>query len=464
MENYLKDSKTGSQVQKAPSQIFVGGLPEKTTEEVLHKYFSTFGHLTECRIVINHETQQSKGFAFVSYFDPKVAEKVLSQKTHKLLKKSITLKAAQSKEDAQASLQEESSRRMFVGNIPFQAKESEVRKLFSKYGEVEKVDLKPQSGHGIVTFKDRMSVIKLLQPEVPIEIVYSGNTLECRLYTLQPKTRSNMSQKGNESFNMNNSEGGEAQFETRNRSSLLRGDQLLNLLNMDSYKQVDKVHGNSEHLSGFGQDQSRQIYESRVFPVGANPENISVMSVGESQSRHSDRGGNRLQSSKNSDKSKTGSIKGENKSNNVKQAYDAVFEGEDEEDLLHNVKQKGTTGLMDVTSTQLSVFFQNDPRSSFGVEHDRQQAARMQQHQSVKMGSLLIREQKPFGENDGQAKFKSEIKPATKPFAAPQSQLAYPSSAQLAPLANPDLQNPNHTKAPPKQPTTAMEKIFKNLK
>jgi cold-inducible RNA-binding protein len=82
-------------------QLFVGGLPEKTCELALSDYFSTFGYLTECRIVRDQVTHQSRGFAFVTFSSPEATEKVLSWKKHVFLKKEISVKAAETKVETQ---------------------------------------------------------------------------------------------------------------------------------------------------------------------------------------------------------------------------------------------------------------------------------------------------------------------------------------------------------------------------
>jgi len=51
------------------NSIFVGNLSFNTTEEHLRTFFSTAGTVTGVRIVIDKDTQKSKGFAFVEFLD-----------------------------------------------------------------------------------------------------------------------------------------------------------------------------------------------------------------------------------------------------------------------------------------------------------------------------------------------------------------------------------------------------------
>jgi RNA recognition motif-containing protein len=46
--------------------IFVGSLSFKTTEEELQKEFEAFGEVGSVKIILDHETLKSRGFAFVT--------------------------------------------------------------------------------------------------------------------------------------------------------------------------------------------------------------------------------------------------------------------------------------------------------------------------------------------------------------------------------------------------------------
>ena len=49
------------------AKIFIGGLPVSTTDADLYNYFSKFGPIKECNIIINRETGLSRGFGFVDF-------------------------------------------------------------------------------------------------------------------------------------------------------------------------------------------------------------------------------------------------------------------------------------------------------------------------------------------------------------------------------------------------------------
>jgi hypothetical protein len=52
------------------TKIFIGGLPVSTTDSDLFDYFSKFGPVRECNIIVNRETGMSRGFGFVEFVYP----------------------------------------------------------------------------------------------------------------------------------------------------------------------------------------------------------------------------------------------------------------------------------------------------------------------------------------------------------------------------------------------------------
>jgi RNA recognition motif-containing protein len=76
-------------------------LPKKASNDTLQEYFEKFGKTVECRIVTDKITQQSRGFAFVTYLDEASFHKAVSCKTHKYLKAVISVKPAMSKNESE---------------------------------------------------------------------------------------------------------------------------------------------------------------------------------------------------------------------------------------------------------------------------------------------------------------------------------------------------------------------------
>ena len=64
------------ELQQQQSKLFVGGLAHDTTTESLRIYFGQYGRLQKAEVIRDHRTQRSRGFGFVIYQQPAVAEQV----------------------------------------------------------------------------------------------------------------------------------------------------------------------------------------------------------------------------------------------------------------------------------------------------------------------------------------------------------------------------------------------------
>lgn len=49
------------------TKIFVGGVTPETTSEELKDYFAQFGEVAEAQIMVDHTTNRSRGFGFVTF-------------------------------------------------------------------------------------------------------------------------------------------------------------------------------------------------------------------------------------------------------------------------------------------------------------------------------------------------------------------------------------------------------------
>ncbi|MED6118747.1 hypothetical protein PIB30_005585 [Stylosanthes scabra] len=79
-------------------KIFVGGLPQFFTDDELKEYFSTYGNIVECQIMLDRKTGRSRGFGFVTFDNEDSVEKVFSAgKIHELGGKQVEIKKAEPK-------------------------------------------------------------------------------------------------------------------------------------------------------------------------------------------------------------------------------------------------------------------------------------------------------------------------------------------------------------------------------
>ena len=61
------------------TRLYVGNLSFHTTEETLQQQFSQFGAIAEVKLMLDRETGQSRGFAFVSMADADGARKAIAE-------------------------------------------------------------------------------------------------------------------------------------------------------------------------------------------------------------------------------------------------------------------------------------------------------------------------------------------------------------------------------------------------
>jgi len=86
--------------RKAKMNIYVGNLSYKMTDEDLGKLFSTYGAVSESKIVIDRETGRSKGFGFVEMPNQAEGDEAIKQLDGKEIEgRSIKVNVAKPKED-----------------------------------------------------------------------------------------------------------------------------------------------------------------------------------------------------------------------------------------------------------------------------------------------------------------------------------------------------------------------------
>uniref|UniRef100_A0A3Q3C3M2 DAZ-associated protein 1 n=1 Tax=Haplochromis burtoni TaxID=8153 RepID=A0A3Q3C3M2_HAPBU len=156
-------------------KLFVGGLDWSTTQETLRNYFSQYGEVVDCVIMKDKTTNQSRGFGFVKFKDPNCVRTVLETKPHNLDGRNIDPKPctprgmqpekSRTKEGWKGSKADSNkSKKIFVGGIPHNCGEPELRDYFNRFGVVTEVvmiyDAEKQRprGFGFITFEAEQSV------------------------------------------------------------------------------------------------------------------------------------------------------------------------------------------------------------------------------------------------------------------------------------------------------------------
>jgi RNA recognition motif-containing protein len=169
------------------NKIFVGGVSWATDEKKFTDHFGPFGEITDCVIMRNLTTGNSRGFGFVTFADSSSVDKVFEVPEHNIDGKKLDLKIAVARGEMTrpGQPQDQKARRtckVFLGGIHLETTKTELEEYFGKYGPVAEavVMMDRESGRsrgfGFVTFQSEDTVDRLLQEEHEIR----GRKIDCK--------------------------------------------------------------------------------------------------------------------------------------------------------------------------------------------------------------------------------------------------------------------------------------------
>ncbi|KAG2250091.1 hypothetical protein Bca52824_089719 [Brassica carinata] len=166
-------------------KLFIGGISWDTDEERLGEYFSKYGDLVESVIMRDRATGRARGFGFIVFADPSVAERVIMEK-HIIDGRTVEAKKAVPRDDHQQVLKRHASpmhlispnhggnggsirtKKIFVGGLPSSITEAEFKNYFDQFGTVTDVvvmydhNTQRPRGFGFITFDSEESVEMVL--------------------------------------------------------------------------------------------------------------------------------------------------------------------------------------------------------------------------------------------------------------------------------------------------------------
>uniref|UniRef100_A0A7S0RI27 RRM domain-containing protein n=1 Tax=Chlamydomonas leiostraca TaxID=1034604 RepID=A0A7S0RI27_9CHLO len=158
---------------KQSCKVFCGGLSWETSSERLRAYFENFGVVREAFVSYNRNNGRPRGFGFVVFESPEVADKVVATK-HTIDRREVECKKAVPKEEGSSSSPPSSNegssvrtKKIFVGGLAPSVDDKMLRQHFEQFGTVEDAvvmydhDNKRPRGFGFVTFASEESVDKV---------------------------------------------------------------------------------------------------------------------------------------------------------------------------------------------------------------------------------------------------------------------------------------------------------------
>ncbi|KAJ8748597.1 hypothetical protein K2173_007587 [Erythroxylum novogranatense] len=165
-------------MQSDNGKLFIGGISWDTNEDRLKDYFGSFGELVEVVIMKDRTTGRARGFGFVVFADPNVADRVIKEK-HNIDGRMVEAKKAVPRDNQNILTRNSGSsthgspvpvrtRKIFVGGLASTVTESDFKKYFDQFGTVTDVvvmydhNTQRPRGFGFITYDSEEAVDKVL--------------------------------------------------------------------------------------------------------------------------------------------------------------------------------------------------------------------------------------------------------------------------------------------------------------
>ncbi|XP_050443369.1 heterogeneous nuclear ribonucleoprotein 27C-like isoform X2 [Adelges cooleyi] len=184
-------------------KLFVGGLSWETQQESLQRYFNRYGEVIDCVVMKNSESGRSRGFGFVTFADPNNVNVVLQNGPHVLDGRTIDPKPCNPR-TLQKPKRSSSYPKVFLGGLPSNVTETDLRTFFSRYGKVMEVvimydqEKKKSRGFGFLSFEDDDAVDRCVAEHF---VNLSGKQVEIK--KAEPRDSNKMNDVGANQWGMN---------------------------------------------------------------------------------------------------------------------------------------------------------------------------------------------------------------------------------------------------------------------
>ncbi|KAL6585468.1 hypothetical protein OROMI_002112 [Orobanche minor] len=105
------------------SEVYLGGISPNTSEDDLKHFCESVGEVTEVRIMKGKDSNENKGYAFVTFRTKELASKAIKELNSTELKgKKLKCSSSQAKH------------KLFIGNVPRNWEEDDMKKVVNKVG------------------------------------------------------------------------------------------------------------------------------------------------------------------------------------------------------------------------------------------------------------------------------------------------------------------------------------------
>ncbi|KAK9734911.1 hypothetical protein RND81_04G171400 [Saponaria officinalis] len=158
-------------------KLFIGGISWDTDENRLKEYFGQYGEVVEAVIMRDRITGRARGFGFIVFADPGVAERVVLEK-HMIDGRTVEAKKAVPRDDQQIISRNSNSiqgspgpgrtKKIFVGGLASTVTENDFKNYFDKFGNITDVvvmydhNTQRPRGFGFITYDSEDAVDRVL--------------------------------------------------------------------------------------------------------------------------------------------------------------------------------------------------------------------------------------------------------------------------------------------------------------
>lgn len=154
--------------RKRSKKLFVGNVAKSATAEEFQGHFQQFGELKDCVLMKKRNEPEHRGFGFVQFSDPDVAETVLAQ-THELHGRALNVNVAKGR-----------TKKYFVGGLARDRTTTDsMRNYFEQFGEIEDIFVLQDRGFGFVTLVEEGDNLKPIEAKQYHEI--DGKSCEVKI-------------------------------------------------------------------------------------------------------------------------------------------------------------------------------------------------------------------------------------------------------------------------------------------
>jgi squid-like protein len=108
----------------------VGGLSWETTEQHIEEFFGKFGEIESINLKYDPNTGRSRGFAFVVFKTVEAVESIVNAGELTVQNKKVEAKRAKARQG-----------KVFVGGLPHEITDDEIKAHFSKFGNVVEMEM-----------------------------------------------------------------------------------------------------------------------------------------------------------------------------------------------------------------------------------------------------------------------------------------------------------------------------------